>query len=108
VIGHKEGTTRKIDPSFSMAAFRDAVAARLAHAPGWNPNKEDDVALSTDDINRIAAAVYTKLLTTDGVIESPAGAPDHAANPFWTWESYIKFTYAKLAEIETALAQKES
>lgn len=36
VIGHKEGTRRKIDPSFSMGAFRADVDERLAHAASWN------------------------------------------------------------------------
>lgn len=35
VIGHREGTTRKIDPIYSMNAFRDAVDQRLAHAANW-------------------------------------------------------------------------
>lgn len=33
VWGHKEITTRKIDPSFPMSTFRTAVAARLASHP---------------------------------------------------------------------------
>ncbi|MFH9419985.1 peptidoglycan-binding protein [Streptomyces sp. NPDC017529] len=33
VIGHKEWTTRKIDPSFSMAAMRTRIAKRLGGAP---------------------------------------------------------------------------
>lgn len=37
VIGHKEGTRRKIDPSFGMADFRKAVAERLKHAASWSP-----------------------------------------------------------------------
>ena len=47
VIGHKEGTRRKIDPSFDMGQFRRDVAQRLAHSAGWSPGteppKEDDV-----------------------------------------------------------------
>ncbi|WP_050511757.1 peptidoglycan recognition protein family protein [Streptomyces rimosus] len=37
VIGHKEGTRRKIDPSFDMNAFRAGVAERLKHPPRWGP-----------------------------------------------------------------------
>ena len=35
VIGHREGTTRKIDPIYSMNAFRTAVDERLKHEAGW-------------------------------------------------------------------------
>ncbi|ARF74591.1 N-acetylmuramoyl-L-alanine amidase [Kitasatospora albolonga] len=34
VIGHKEWTRRKIDPSFSMAGMRNRVAGRLGARPG--------------------------------------------------------------------------
>jgi hypothetical protein len=76
VIGHKEGTRRKIDPSFDMDTFRDAVAARLAHSANWNPNGVDDMPAADE----VAKAV----LTLDGVIAVP-GAP--ATNPTWTLSS---------------------
>lgn len=38
VIGHKEWTKRKIDPSFSMALFRKSVRERLAHPASWSPD----------------------------------------------------------------------
>ncbi|HEX5566095.1 MAG TPA: N-acetylmuramoyl-L-alanine amidase [Streptomyces sp.] len=37
VIGHKEATRRKIDPSFDMDRFRAAVGERLKHPPSWSP-----------------------------------------------------------------------
>ncbi|MFD4527864.1 hypothetical protein ACFWP7_28820 [Streptomyces sp. NPDC058470] len=99
----------------------------VARATGTPAPEEDDVALSTDDINKVANAVAVKLiagdgvledsdltrvatrvLTLDDVIESPVTAVDHATNKHWTLESYVKATYALLAKIETALAQKES
>lgn len=40
VIGHKEGTRRKVDPSFDMYAFRRAVAERLKHAADWSPGTD--------------------------------------------------------------------
>lgn len=67
VIGHKEGTRRKIDPSFDMNVFRASVAARLAHDAGWNSTQEDDVALTDADAEKIAR----KALTLDGVIANP-------------------------------------
>lgn len=69
VAGHKEVQPGKVDPSFDMNVFRAAVAARLAHAPSWNPNEEDDVALTTDDINKVAIATVNHLLAGGGVLE---------------------------------------
>jgi len=37
VIGHTEGTRRKVDPSFSMTAFRGDVEERLMHSAAWSP-----------------------------------------------------------------------
>jgi hypothetical protein len=76
VIGHKEGTRRKIDPSFDMNVFRDAVAARLAHAADWNPQEDDDMPTA----NEIADAV----LTRDGKITIPGAA---STNPTYTLAS---------------------
>ena len=71
VAGHKEVQPGKIDPSFDMNVFRAAVAARLAHAPSWNPNEEDDV--TPEDITKIAAAsavaTVNKLIAGGGVLE---------------------------------------
>jgi hypothetical protein len=76
VAGHKEVQPGKVDPNFDMNVFRAAVAARLAHAPSWNPNEENDMPTA----NEVAKAV----LTYDGVIIVP-GAP--ATNPTWTLSS---------------------
>jgi hypothetical protein len=72
VIGHREGTRRKTDPSFGMTAFRTDVAERLTHPANWNPT-EDDMPLTADDVR--------KVWTTDGIVTNPnpATAP---ANPF--------------------------
>lgn len=87
VIGHREGTRRKIDPTFSMEVFRGAVAERLKHSAGWNPNdpEEDDVALTDAQIKQIAKEV----LTLDGVIDNPnpLTAPD---NPFISLETSVR------------------
>ena len=69
VAGHKEVQPGKVDPSFDMNVFRAKVAERLAHAPGWNPNEEDDVALTTDDINKVAIATVNHLIAGGGVLE---------------------------------------
>lgn len=43
VIGHKEGTRRKIDPSFDMGEFRAAVNQRLMHLPSGDQDQGDNV-----------------------------------------------------------------
>lgn len=55
VIGHKEGTRRKIDPSFDMYAFRRAVAERLTHAADWDP--EDDKPTLEERVARLERRV---------------------------------------------------
>jgi hypothetical protein len=81
------------------------------------------VALTTDDINKVAEATVAKLiagggvlessdltavakavLNTDGIIAAPADAPDVKTNPFWALQSYIKDTNARLRAVEAALA----
>ena len=89
VIGHKEWTNTKIDPrgpiqgggSVSMTNIRGRVAERLKHPASWNP-EEDDVALTAEDIDKIAKRV----LTIDGVINSqepPYNNSDWATNKYW-------------------------
>ncbi|MFJ3283383.1 peptidoglycan recognition protein family protein [Streptomyces halstedii] len=42
VIGHKEATRRKIDPSFAMGGFRADVAERLKHHASWSPGDKTE------------------------------------------------------------------
>ncbi|MGW6218363.1 peptidoglycan recognition protein family protein [Streptomyces olivaceus] len=104
VIGHKEGTRRKIDPSFDMNAFRTAVAARLAHGADWNPStttppQEDDVALSDADKKWISDTVKTQSFTgvwkTDS-ITAPTDAADAKTNPTWQAQSILKDIQARV------------
>lgn len=99
VIGHKEGTRRKIDPSFDMNAFRWAVRDRLAHTPDWNPTEEDDMAITDADAEKIAR----KVLTLDA-ITAPPDAPDVKTNPTWRLDSYEKDTNARVRSLEKKLA----
>lgn len=101
VAGHKEVQPGKVDPSFGMDAFRAAVAARLDHTPGWNPNEEDDVPLTDDEITKIAARV----LTLDGVIDNPN--PDSAgANPYISLETAVRNVETVTRRTEKALAAR--
>lgn len=112
--GHKEITRRKIDPSFSMDTFRDRVKARLA-------DEEEDVALSAEDIEKVAVAVTNKLIAgggvlenndvrrvwvTDGNIESPEGKD--SANPYWAPASFLRETYLKVSGVSVDVASIKS
>lgn len=100
VIGHKEGTRRKIDPSFDMNAFRADVAERLTHSAGWSPGSEppeDDMPLTAAEIDKVATAVLRK----DGVISIP-GAP--ADNPTWTLASAMTEVLKRLDKSNAQVA----
>ncbi|MFF3450521.1 glycoside hydrolase family 25 protein [Streptomyces sp. NPDC002667] len=93
----------------------------------WAAGTETDMALTTDDINKVAAAVVAKLiagggvletkdvdnvasaaakavLTLDGVISAPADAPDAKTNPFWALQSYVKDTNARVRLVQATEA----
>lgn len=99
VVGHKEVTRRKIDPSFSMEAFRIMVAERLAHPAAWNP--EDDVKgtpvtqIPGKDTEPVKPQAYRDVAETDA-IPAPKNHPDYAENKFWTQESYLRFIAEEL------------
>lgn len=65
------------------------MAAILAVAKGGTI-QEDNVALTTDDINKVADAVFKKLLNTDDVLTAPTDASDYATNKFWAWKTHIQ------------------
>jgi hypothetical protein len=69
VIGHREGTRRKIDPkgpvetlgAFDMNGFRMDVREALALPAGVWPNQEEDVALTDQEKNDIAVLSAQKV-----------------------------------------------
>lgn len=97
IIGHKEGTRRKIDPKgpveglgpFDMDAFRLDVHQALALPAGVWPEQEEDVALSAEDkvwLDAKFAAIPQDVLTRDGIIDNPN--PDSAdTNPYISLET---------------------
>jgi hypothetical protein len=90
VVGHKEVTRRKIDPSFPMDLFRIDVCDRLSR---W---KETPVAkVPGKDVEAARPQAYRDVFETDA-IPAPSGHPDSAANKFWTAESYFKFIAEEL------------
>jgi hypothetical protein len=53
---------------------------------------DEDMALTDSDINKVADAVYTKLLKTDGVIPAGDAEANPKGNPYWSWQTYITET----------------
>lgn len=57
----------------------------------------EDVALSSEDIDKIADAVIRRVapavLNTDGLMAAPASDPNTASNPEWTLNSFVRSTY---------------
>ncbi|WP_206306197.1 glycoside hydrolase family 25 protein [Streptomyces humi] len=97
----------------------------------WAAGTETDMPLTTDDVNKVAAAVVAKLvagggvletqdvskvaaaaakavLTMDGVIAAPADAPDVKTNPFWALQSYVKDTNARLRLVQATEAAQSA
>jgi hypothetical protein len=72
VIAHGEWSSDKWDPGYApgkimaMPGVRADVKATLTAGP----DTEDDVALTADDISKIADAVLKKIAAGDGVLES--------------------------------------
>lgn len=93
VIGHKEWTRRKIDPSFSMTLFRRAVHERLMHLASWSPDAP-------------SKSKPTPAPTPDPVPPAPKPVPP-APSPRppapETVESILRDVTARLERIETLL-----
>lgn len=97
VIGHKEGTRRKIDPSFPMGTFRVDVDERLKHPANWSPGSEppeDGMALTKADVKT--------LFTTDGVIAVPADWSP--GNDSWTAASLLIDSGKRLRALQKDVA----
>lgn len=120
VIGHKEWQPGKIDPygpvvgpdgkhfDFTMDRFRADVKAALALAPGgWGgtSQEEEDVALSADDIDKVADKVIEKLFAADVI---PAVAPPyenadwHDGNRTWSFKYAVQ---TPIVSVREALAR---
>lgn len=98
IIGHKEGTRRKIDPTFDMNAFREDVGERLKHAANWDPDQEEEDPLAGFSKKDIHDAVWA----TDAV-NAPSDAPDKKTNPTWQAQSYLTSTYNVARDIQNKI-----
>jgi hypothetical protein len=82
VIGHKEGTRRKVDPSFDMDDFRDDVAAQLAA-------KQPPKTTARPSLPKVSLAKLIKAAKTDP--DAPQGHQTYAAG--------VKLVEAALLEL---------
>lgn len=131
VIGHKEGTRRKIDPkgpvvqpggneeTLTMNGFRADVRDALALPAGvWPNTQEEEVALTQAEIDALAVAVYDKLADNGGILNQsdldrvwqnvivPAVAPPNN-NPDWTTGTTVwTARYAMSAAVQAAREAK--
>jgi hypothetical protein len=129
-IGHLEWSDWKSDPrGFDMKTFRRDLAACLALPAGaWPDTQEDEVALTDDDVKRVADAVVGKLLAGGGALEGgdldriwgrdviPAARPpyantDYEVNKSWTPAYTLQTTaehsreaVARLEQVQALLA----
>lgn len=97
VIGHREWTTRKIDPSFSMAQFRRDVREQL------EPKESTVAQIPGKDIEAPRPQAYRDVMETDS-IPVPSNLPGAADQGFWTAESYLRYIAEALVRIEKKLA----
>jgi GH25 family lysozyme M1 (1,4-beta-N-acetylmuramidase) len=74
----------------------------------WAAGEETDVALTADDISKVAAASAKAVLTLDGVIAAPADDPNVKTNQFWALQSYIKDTNARLRAVQATEAAQSA
>jgi hypothetical protein len=91
VIAHGEWSSDKWDPGYAPSKIMpmSPVRADVKVTLTAGPTQEDDVALTTDDINKVATAVYSKLMNTDNVLSAPTDASDYATNKYWAFKTHV-------------------
>jgi uncharacterized coiled-coil protein SlyX len=102
VIGHKEGTRRKIDPTFDMDTFRAEIDERLKHPADWSPGDEEDglSGITKDD-------VYNAVWLTDK-FTAPDTAADRDTNKTWQPQSYLKDVGNRVRAIDVRTAAQQT
>lgn len=108
VIGHKEGTRRKIDPrgpvqgggQFDMDTFRRDVDARLkgSAASGATPSNDS----SSEELDMDAKQVNASVWDMDNM-PAPPSASTYKTNRTWKASSYFKETYERIHEVKADL-----
>lgn len=73
-----------------------ATFSSRAEMRAWAQLPGEEAPVSADDLR--------KLVQADGVLRSPADAADHDTNPFWTWQSHIENTTARVRAMDRKLS----
>lgn len=112
VIGHAEGTRRKIDPKgpvgkaggpmWDMDRFRADVAKVLAGKPGAAPTKPAPTKPKETDMDKrkTSDAVWEQ-----DVIEAPSKSPTKKTNPTWKASSFLREIYDMVREVRDAVRE---
>ena len=106
VIGHKEGTRRKIDPrgplqgggQFDMNTFRRDVAARLKGSASSGGTPSTPSNSSSEELDMDAKQVNAAIWDMDSM-PAPPSASTYKTNPTWKASSYLKETYERIHEV---------
>lgn len=107
VIGHKEWQPGKIDPSFDMDAFRGRVRRLLNR-------EEEEMALTEEDLNRIAERVWTRdfLTVSWGTEQNPrwpaSAIAHHATEVSRETRGRVKALQSAVAELVARNAAHEA
>lgn len=96
VIGHGEGTRRKVDPSFSMSKFRADVAARLGTTTAKPPTKPAPKLVPFPGAAWFKKNPHSAIVTAMGrrLVAEGCGAYHSGPGPQWTdadRQSYAKW-----------------
>lgn len=116
VVGHKELTRRKIDPSFDMDNFRRAVAARLRHPASWGPSattnppeQEDDMPSATEIANAVwSTTIPDPLRPGSGEEVTIRGSLAGLAARAGRLESQLAAQTATIRELAAALGSRDA
>lgn len=101
VIAHKEWTTRKIDPSFSMAAMRTRIADRLGTKPTGSTGSTGSTTSATPKYHPFPGTPWFKntprstVVTAMGKRLVAVGCSAYASGPGPQWTAADKASYAK-------------
>jgi hypothetical protein len=93
-------TRRRLDASFAMNAFGDAVrlnASGRTPAPG-RPTPPQRPLDKTGDLDMDAKAIHEAVWGRDA-IPSPTTAASHTTNPTWRADSYLPALYDQIAKL---------
>ncbi|MCX5559983.1 peptidoglycan-binding protein [Streptomyces sp. NBC_00038] len=101
VIGHKEWTTRKIDPTFSMAGMRTRIATRLGTKPATSAGSSGSTASDTPRYQPYPGTAWFKknprspIVTAMGKRLVAAGCSAYEKGPGPQWTGADRLSYAK-------------